>query len=367
MSEKDKSVDVVIPAYRSSNTIGAVLEGLQEQDFDSFSVYVVDDSPNARCQDVVRSHAGDLNLTYLQNESNSGLAYSMNRGVRESEADIIVMLHDDCVPQSPDWLSSLVSTLEENPSAGVVKSRFLLDFNEMSSLNVAFGYVYDMGEHIDVEREGVEKVGHVETKCDAYRREVFDDIGLFEDRWLSNEDTEFSHRMKSNGYRMLRDNNVAVRHILEGNERQGSLESHLKKGYIYTKHAAYPFFQYGMNYKIDALFATILILIGALPAASLGASFLSIFFSQRFALYAIPLTAAGLVMEAPFVGVLVGGVYLILKGVIRAARYVSDFGKAGLAIPILLFSILWEISAAMGWMAGMVEALARWAHVRVGA
>lgn len=353
-------VSVVIPFYKANNTVEEVLSALEGQSFPDFEVILVDDSPGERF--AYRDREWNYDFMYLKNAENQGLASSLTRGAKAGDGEIIVTLHADCVPQSEMWLENLIAPMESNPDVGAVTSKVLIDFDDLSLVNKAFSYVYDMGDVAPTPgEEGTQEVRHVENKADAYRRDVLERAGYFSTKYkTSNEDTEMSERILRNGYSLFQSNDAKVEHVLTDNERQGTIGSHLRKGYEYTRQTIFLLLDYGTTYKLDAMAAVIasfLALYGhrGMAIAMLLSAVGGIWLPRLLLLSGILVTAV--LLDSIILGVSAGLVYLFIKGGFHAAEYWRDFHRADLIIPIAVFTVLWEMAAAVGWLSGVISYL----------
>lgn len=83
-----QNVSIVIPIYKPDRTLNEALRSLKKQKF-----------------------KGKIEIIGV--ERGLGLAESLNYGIKKAKHDIIISLHQDCVPSSNDWLKNLVEPLKE--------------------------------------------------------------------------------------------------------------------------------------------------------------------------------------------------------------------------------------------------------------
>jgi GT2 family glycosyltransferase len=96
--KKDKDVTIIIPLYKpDKDLLKKVYESIKNQDYD-----------------------GEIEILTI--EEGLGFGGTFNYGLKKSKYDILVSLHQDCVPSSNDWLKKLVEPLKnENVVASVSK------------------------------------------------------------------------------------------------------------------------------------------------------------------------------------------------------------------------------------------------------
>ena len=95
------SIAVVVPCYGHAPFIKEMFESIIQQTIaPSQAIFVVDKSPDNTLeilQDLISKHQSSISseLVILQNESNSGQAASLNKGIEFSNSEIIMILNDD--------------------------------------------------------------------------------------------------------------------------------------------------------------------------------------------------------------------------------------------------------------------------------
>lgn len=147
-----KKVSVIIPTHNCENSISQVLLALRSQDYPNFEVIVVDDnSSDETIKEIEWWSVRWKELKLVRNESNLGLAKSLNIGIRASSGEIIITLHDDCILLSDDWITKMVKTFEFDPKIAIVSSRFLINFKALSFWDKLFSFAYFLGDDISLE------------------------------------------------------------------------------------------------------------------------------------------------------------------------------------------------------------------------
>jgi GT2 family glycosyltransferase len=186
---------VIICTYNRAPSLRSILEVLKDQTFgpEDFEIIVVDDGSRDATTEVCEELRGRLpNLRYVRNETNKGLAASRNRGLAIAEGDHILFTDDDCLP-SAAWVERLSSALKQKPIVSGAVASTTTNFLRLCH-NIAQFHAVMPGS-----RPG----GHGEFFAGAnmaFRRSVFDDLGLFDRDALYGEDTEMILRARSKGY-----------------------------------------------------------------------------------------------------------------------------------------------------------------------
>jgi glycosyltransferase involved in cell wall biosynthesis len=118
-----------LPMYRSEALVGDVIESLLGQDFDDLAIVALDDGSSDRTVAVARRYAAqDPRLTVEANPKRQGMIRTWNRVLERAyelhpDFQYFAFASDNDL-REPSWLSTLVDTLERNPSAVLAYSRF---------------------------------------------------------------------------------------------------------------------------------------------------------------------------------------------------------------------------------------------------
>ena len=111
---------VIVPAYRSQDTIGACLEALGRQGED-IEVIVVDSSPDDRSEVLVRERFPTVR--YFHHPGRLLPHEARNWGAERARGTILVFTDPDCVA-GPDWMTRLLARHAAGPAVvgGAIRS-----------------------------------------------------------------------------------------------------------------------------------------------------------------------------------------------------------------------------------------------------
>jgi succinoglycan biosynthesis protein ExoA len=196
-------ISVIVPVRNEARFIRQTLLGVLRQDYPDFEVVVADGrSTDATC-DIVRSLQRDWpNLLLVDNPgrlSSSG----RNAAVRASRGDIVLLIDGHCELKNPHYLADLADLFARSGAESVGRPQPL----EVSGATpfqraVAAARSSWLGHHPDsfIYSDREQDVPP-ESVAVAYRREVFDRIGYFDEAFDAAEDVEFNHRLRLAGMR----------------------------------------------------------------------------------------------------------------------------------------------------------------------
>lgn len=197
-------ISVIIPNWNGAVHLPTCLEALRRQTYPRREVLVVD---NGSTDDSLSLLARYPEVRVLALGSNRGFAGAVNAGIRAARGEIIALLNND-TEAAPTWLEALAAAFARHPDAGLVASKILL-FDRRDVFHSAGDYYRvdgipgnrgvwerDVGQY-DREEEVFSACG----AAAAYRRELFADIGLFdEDFYFSCEDVDLAWRAQIAGW-----------------------------------------------------------------------------------------------------------------------------------------------------------------------
>jgi len=209
---------VVIPNWNGERFLPTCLTSLRNQSFRDFETILVDNGSTDGSLTLVASVFPEVGVRALG--ENSGFSAAANAGIRATDAEYVVLLNND-TEQDPGWLETLVRAAEDHPEAGFFASK-LVDFHDHRVLDGAgdavrlSGLPYRLG-HGERDRGQFERAGYVFSACAAaalYRREMLDEIGLFDEDFVSYcEDGDLAFRAQLAGYRCLYVPGAVVYHM----------------------------------------------------------------------------------------------------------------------------------------------------------
>ena len=187
------SVAVVVPVYNDPEGIARTLDSLLIQSTDHpFDVYVVDNDSSDRTPDVVRNYSDDRVHLHFETDIQSSYA-ARNVGIRSTSTDILAFVDADVtVPE--DWLES---ALGEFQSADADYMGCTVELTLPDDPTLAARWDHHTGFHV---KQYLERQHFAPTCCLVVRREVFEDVGLFDHRLTSGGDKEFGNRVHEAGY-----------------------------------------------------------------------------------------------------------------------------------------------------------------------
>jgi glycosyltransferase involved in cell wall biosynthesis len=174
-------LSVILPTFNRAASLPLALGALLRQSADpaSYEIVVVDNNSTDGTAAVVAHH--DRGRVRLVAESRQGLSYARNTGLEAARAPIVAFTDDD-VEVAPDWVETILAALDRQPDIDGVGGRVLPAWQGSRPRWLTRDHwaplaLQDHGDSRRVFDRGT-PVGLIGANV-AFRREVFDRVGLF--------------------------------------------------------------------------------------------------------------------------------------------------------------------------------------------
>jgi len=181
-------ISIIVPVYNGEATIRTCVEALLGLDYprDRFEVIIVDNKSIDGTRRIVEGYA----VTLLQEAAVQSSYAARNLGIAHASGDILAFTDADCMPER-GWLRAIIAVIEPADVGGVAGA--IEAFRADSAVER-----YQAQRAIRADRAYKHKVlPFAQTANAAYKREVFEKIGLFDPTLIYGGDLDFSWRMQS--------------------------------------------------------------------------------------------------------------------------------------------------------------------------
>ena len=219
-----RKCDIIIPVYNAFDCLAPCIDSvIANTDFDVAHLFLIDDkSPDKRVLPLLEKYAKryPAKITLLKNEKNLGFVKTVNRGMKKSVNDVLLLNSDTEVPSG--WLNEImkcaysgkmiatVTPLSNNATLASVPVSFkrneLPDGYDLEKMNKL---VSDFSMRLRPELP----TGH--GFCMYISREALDEVGLFDEKKFGKgygEENDFCFRCMRRGYRNVLCDSVYVLH-----------------------------------------------------------------------------------------------------------------------------------------------------------
>lgn len=197
------SINVIVPAHNAELFVKDCIDGLLEAGFDRHAIIVVDDASEDRTLEVLR----ECGIEPLANTFNRGAAASRNAGAAASDAKILLFVDADVVVHH-DVRVHLTQCMENDPSLAAVFGSYDADPTDPAAISRLRNLLH---HHVHHENGGLST--SFWTGLGAIRRDVFDEVGGFDEKIAMMEDIELGMRLHLSGHRVMLDPQLQGKHL----------------------------------------------------------------------------------------------------------------------------------------------------------
>lgn len=240
---------ILVLNYSGRHHLERCLPSLARLSYPNASVVVVDNGSTDDSLDYVRRQHPDVKVLALG--SNRGFAPAYNIAVRESDAEVVVLLNNDTRVE-PEWLGQLVDVLERHQSSAAASC--MLDWD---GCHIDFAGVLPTFAGHSWQVDSGRPVGATYTEqpllfgCAgslAIRREAFVEVGGFDDDYFTYfEDLDLGWRMSLAGHTTILAPEAITYHRLHATAGEWGQALRLR---LYERNALYTIFK---NYDDESL------------------------------------------------------------------------------------------------------------------
>lgn len=320
------SVSITIPCRNEEEYIGKCLDSILALDYpkDRLKVYVVDGKSEDKTISIVREYSSEHEHIKLLENSKQFTPFALNIGLKADDSDVKIILGAHSEMQE-DYVKLSVAILQSKPDVGCVGGIIKNVYQNKASevIGLAMSSPFGVG---DAKFRTGDFEGYVDTVAfGAYRREVFERVGFFDEDLTRNQDDEFNFRLIKEGFKIWLSKGVKSNYFVRGSY-----------GKLFKQYYQYGYWKVFVNVKHQTV-TTVRQLIPLF-----------------FVLYILALPLLGLIGKKAFaIGSLVFPIYLG-GGMMFALKKTKNFLQIFSVIKV--FMIL-HVSYGFGYLTGVKQFL----------
>jgi len=209
------SISITIPARNEEKYIEKCILSILSADYpqEKIKVFVCDGLSTDNTREIVSSLSNKHNNIQLIDNEKQTTPFALNLGLKASDCAIKIILgaHAEI---DKDFIKNNVFVLNDYPevgcSGGIIENVY--ENESAETIGLAMSSVFGVGNaHF---RTG-SKNGFVDTVAfGAYRKEVFEKIGYFDEDLIRNQDDEFNFRLLQNGFKIYLNSNIKSKYYV---------------------------------------------------------------------------------------------------------------------------------------------------------
>ncbi|MEI3380343.1 MAG: glycosyltransferase family 2 protein [Dorea sp.] len=212
MRKEKYSVDVVIPTYKPDSKFDKLLFMLQRQQYPIENIWIINTKAGKFPKQI--KETDQIHIHHIEPKDFDHGA-TRDKGMQMSNAEIVVFMTQDAVPEDEFVIGKLVEALDQDEKIGAAYAKQLAEngCNIIETYTRTFNYpeksMIKTAE--DIPRLGI-KTFFCSNVCAAYRRSVYEKMGGFCKRTIFNEDMILAGNMVLSGYKIAYASEAKVIH-----------------------------------------------------------------------------------------------------------------------------------------------------------
>lgn len=200
-----RQVSIVVPVYNDPNGIIETLESLVSQRNQNNEILVVDNDSTDDTREIINKYTQTYQNVHLLTEDETQSSYAArNKAIEHLNSDVLAFVDaDETVDDG--WLETAVQIIDERrvDYLGCNVELTLPENTLVGRYNVRTGFPV---------KQYLDEQNYAPTCALLVRREVFEDVGLFDARLISGGDREFGERVHEAGYKQGYTEDATVYH-----------------------------------------------------------------------------------------------------------------------------------------------------------
>ena len=195
-------ISIIIPTLNEQRYIRKCLDSILNCDYpkDSMEIFIVDGMSQDNTREIIQEYQQKYSFIFLLNNIKKIVPVAMNIGIKKASGSYIVRVDAHAI-YPINYFTSLLHWSKkldaDNVGAVCLTGR---SKETLTAKAIQFVMSDKFGVGNSLFRIGVEKPLEVDTvPFGFYKKEVFDDIGLYNEKLVRVQDLEFNKRLKQNG------------------------------------------------------------------------------------------------------------------------------------------------------------------------
>ena len=186
-------VSVVVPVYNGESTIRECLDSTIALDYprEKLEIITVDDGSTDKTVSILKSYP----VNFVQKE-HGGYPSTMNVGIKDARGDVVLIVDSDTYVEQ-DYLTKILEEFEDK-KVGIVSGYVATKPNAKFWARIVG---FESEDRYDQMKS--KYVDFITSTCTAYRREVFNQVGLFNEELKRGSDEDLAQRASEAGWKIV--------------------------------------------------------------------------------------------------------------------------------------------------------------------
>ena len=210
---------LILPIRNEFQFLSKALSSIINQKFpvNNFEIIISDGGSTDGTLEIINSIIQDNSNVYLIDNPQKIVSTGFNLALNKAKGDIIIRVDGHC-EISPDYLEKC-SNLLKNGDADIVGGVIETISSGLigNAISIAQSSLFGVGG-VKFRNKDLKEAGNVDTLAfGAHRREIFSDIGGYDEEMICNQDDEFNHRALQAGKKIWMDPTIKTKYYSRSN------------------------------------------------------------------------------------------------------------------------------------------------------
>ncbi|MCL2304301.1 MAG: glycosyltransferase family 2 protein [Planctomycetaceae bacterium] len=210
-------ISIIIPVRNESLHIEEVLDRLLEQNYDpaKYEILVIDGQSDDDTWEKVARYVEKYPQVRLLDNPKRLSSAARNVGIQNAKGDAVLLIDGHCIIDSKEMLRNVDAAFQSS-GADCLGRPQPLELSQAGAMQLAIAAARrsPIGHHPDsFIYAGKACFSPAISVAVAYRKEVFEKIGLFDERFDAAEDCELNHRIDKAELKCYFSPDIAVRYV----------------------------------------------------------------------------------------------------------------------------------------------------------
>ncbi len=200
-------ISVIIPCRNEEKMIARCLDSLLEQTYpkDKLEILIIDGASEDRTKEIVKKYSQTHHFIKVVDNPKKITPIALNLGIKNSLGNRIVFMGAHAY-YDKDYIAGCIKNMEKYGAdcvGGITKVRFYKNTLIAKAITLSLFSLFGSGDAFYKTGRAAEPVETDTVFGGCYKKELFDKIGLFNEKLVRSQDMEFSLRLKKAGGKIL--------------------------------------------------------------------------------------------------------------------------------------------------------------------
>jgi glycosyltransferase involved in cell wall biosynthesis len=221
-------ISIICPVYNESKFIDSIVEFFINSAPVLKELIFIDGGSNDGSIEVIKYYENKYKNIRLINNPDKYVPYALNLGIKNSTGEIIARIDAHCY-YSPDYFEQIIQTFH-SIDADIVggPTRIYPEEGFRTAVGFVMSHPFGIGNSKVHSSNYRGYVDHV--TFGAWKKNIFQDIGFFDERLIRNQDDEFHYRAKSMGKKIYLNPDIKLWYIPR-NSYSGFFQQYFQYGF----------------------------------------------------------------------------------------------------------------------------------------